>query len=241
MNYTGRSNPIGGAHPITLTFSLYFIIILSMDRIFDVFRRPNPEILKREKETIIALNEAKSIIEKHDLPKRVHQGMDIDALKVLSDSEQNIVDNTRVILRVPRATFPELVDEMKVEYVYQWSYPNDNTGGYGDKLVWFVTDNKLRVLMETSPIDGGFMENIVFPSSQAQTARVANIIGGRTTSFEEIAGVNREEGFSVYDPLVGLGGTQVSKVKLLTPDEAGNFKGALIAFKMGPNSDNSSS
>lgn len=205
-----------------------------MEKPFDPIRQPDPESSKRDEETEVALNEARSIMEEYNLPQKAHFGIDIDtdSLEILSDYQQETSRNTRVILRVPREVFPKLVAEMQVAYVYEWPYSNDNSGGYGDRLVWFVTENKLRVLTETGPIDGGFMENVLYPSYMAQLSEVRGAIGNRETSFEEVRRINREKGFSVHDPLVGLGSAQVRRIKLLSPEKAKRFKDSLIAFKI---------
>jgi hypothetical protein len=188
-----------------------------------------------DNETGKALKEATSILEKFKLPKEANfewgafaQGA--NTIETLPKDLQKKVDETRAIIRVPQGIFPQLVREKRIAYVYQQHYSNDNSGGYGPSLFWFITKNKLRVLTETGFTDGGFMENVLYPSCMAQKGEVSYTIGDRKTSFEEIERINKEKGFMVFDPVTGA---WVNRIKLLSPKEAKRFKGGLVAFQMG--------
>ncbi len=187
---------------------------------------PKEEI--RNKEIAQAFQEAKDISEKYNLSEEVEPWGIYNTIEILPEVFQRRTDSAGVILRVSNILFPQLIAEKNAEYIFERTDPTDNTGGYDLRKVWFNTENKLRVLTETYPIDGGFMENIVYPSYLAQLNELSETIGDKEITLEETRRISRKKGFSVFDPVVN---SWVSKIKLLSPQEAERFKGALFGLK----------
>jgi len=188
----------------------------------------------KKQEKINKLEIDKALQDGNELAKEYDLKTTPYSLMKFSAEESYEKEDSVAIINVPYDIFPQLVNDKKVSYVYTAGYPNDDSAGYGPQMVWFNTNSKLRVFTEfPSPLGTKFMEDILRPSYQAQTAQLAEIIGNRNISFEEWDRLSKEKGFSIHDYHLGvIGGQKVARVKLLPPEEAEKFKGKLFIFNI---------
>ena len=180
----------------------------------------------------LAFDEANKLIETYNLPKEF-DGVWGKISTILSPVEKRLFGDVEcdsvAILEVPAEIFPKLFKESDQEYIFETSaYPADNSGGYEPQYLWFVTPKKLRIKTVVE-IDDKFFREIVYPSSQVQTGKLAQELGDGNY-FKEGPELAKKLGFRIYDSIQM---TYVRRIKTLPPEIAKEHQDDLVVFMSG--------
>lgn len=185
------------------------------DRKLPPLKMPDFVLERIRGETEKALNEAKGLVQKYDLPDSVNVDFFWDkderehkTIEVIPETQPLINSDSRVVLWVENNVFSEIMEDKKPDYLCR--YVSSGCGSWtGEDLFWFVTKDKVRVMTGTS--DGSrYMIEVLDP-----------LVTKPIDTFEKKMGIDH----FVYDD-----GTLETKMEIERIEKIKKEGGILITF-----------
>jgi len=207
------------------------VALPSKPRTFEsLFPTKQKKLESRQMEIAEAIHEGKELMVDYGLITTIYseKGNFSKYSDRIAKERNTLVVDPRATIDVPESVFPQLIADKKIPYVYEEMELHNNSNGSGDKNVWFITKENLRV-RTTMKKENPFYHNVIFPSFVSQRLKHMETIRGRETTPEELDGLDRTEHFTALDASTLK---EVRKMKILTSDQADKLKNCFPIFRI---------